>query len=151
MKELVVTDASCLIALSRVGLLDMLPRLFRMYAPPAVVDEFGTRPAWLHVEAVGASPLLDVLLTELDRGEAEAIALAKVLGDVRVLLDERDGRRVARRLGLPMAGTAGILLAAKKASMLSTIQPVLDALRDKHDFRLSDALYEAVVRAAGEL
>src|SRR5690606_33116145 len=49
--DLVVTDTSCLIALDRVRQLDVLPALFAVHAPPAVVAEFGWRPAWLHVES----------------------------------------------------------------------------------------------------
>lgn len=47
MSTLVVTDTSPLIALERIGRLDLLPSLFSVCAPPAVVAEFGQRPDWL--------------------------------------------------------------------------------------------------------
>jgi predicted nucleic acid-binding protein len=43
-------------------------------------------------------------------GEAEAIALASELKADWTLLDERDGRRVAKSLGLKVTGILGILL-----------------------------------------
>lgn len=46
------------------------------------------------------------------RGEAEAIALALEMKADRVLLDEREGRYIAQRLGLHM-GDAGVLTDAK--------------------------------------
>ena len=150
MTHLVVTDTSCLIALDRVGLLDILPRLFVTHAPRAVVDEFGTCPSWLRVETARDTRHVAQLERRLDRGEAEAIVLALSYPDARLLIDEKRGRQVARRLGLRVTGTAGILLAAKTAGLVPAVKPVLDALREKHNFRLNDALYAQTVAEAGE-
>lgn len=52
MREPVVCDSSCLIALERIGHLDLLPALFHpVQAPPAVRQEFGAAPEWLRIEA----------------------------------------------------------------------------------------------------
>ena len=149
MTDLVVTDTSCLIALDRIGQVDILPALFTVHAPPAVVEEFGRRPSWLHVERADPDRI-GVLLTQVDRGEAEAIALAESYDDVQLLIDERKGRRVARELGLRVTGTAGVLLAAKAAGLIPAIQPLLDALIHEHEFRLGERHYERVLREAGE-
>lgn len=45
-----------------------------------------------------------VLQRDLDRGEAETIALALEMGADLVLLDEREGRHMAQRLGLEVIG-----------------------------------------------
>ena len=150
MSTLVVTDTSCLIALDRVGRLDLLPTLFSVLAPPAVVAEFGRRPDWLAVRPAPDADRVAELLLEVDLGEAEAIALALTVPDVELLIDEARGRRVAQRLGLQTTGTAGVLLEAKRQGQISAVAPLLDALVRDHGFHLSDRLHEQVLREGGE-
>jgi len=54
-----------------------------------------------------------VLRRELDKGESEAIALALQAQADWTLLDEKEGRRVAKSLGLRVTGVLGILLCAR--------------------------------------
>ena len=150
MNTLVVTDTSCLIALDRIGHLGLLPALFDVHAPPAVVAEFGRRPAWLHVHPVQDVKRVTELLEVLDLGEAEAITLALALPGSELLIDEARGRKVALRLGLHIVGTAGVLLEAKRRGLVPAVRPLLDALVHEHSFRLSDHLYEQTLRQAGE-
>ena len=91
MTDLVVTDTSCLIALDRIGQIDLLPALFVVHAPPAVVDEFGRRPPWLHVAPAPDRARVEALLKRVDRGEAEAIALAEAYADVQLLMTSGRG------------------------------------------------------------
>jgi len=99
---LVVADASPLIFLGRLSLLELLPQLYgRVLVPRAVLDEVvrgaPTDPAapallsaaWLEVEDAGEAPLLEALREELDPGEAAAISLARELGADLLLIDER--------------------------------------------------------------
>ena len=157
MSPLVVTDTSCLIALDRVGQLGLLPVLFAdVVAPYAVVAEYERKasaplPDWLrNVEVPDREGVRRLLLRGLDWGESEATTLARSLPDALLLVDERRGRRAAAGFGLPVLGTAGRLLAAKREGRLAAVRPVLDALRDQHGFRLADALYERVLDQAGE-
>ena len=85
----------------------------------------------------------------LDRGEAEAIALALELGADELLIDERLGRREALRLRLSITGLLGVLLVAKRRGLVAMIRPVMDALMTQAGFRLSEQLYTVLV-AAGE-
>ncbi|MDP2901059.1 MAG: DUF3368 domain-containing protein [Candidatus Bathyarchaeota archaeon] len=73
---------------------------------------------------------MQVLLQELDAGEAEAIALALEAGADLLLKDEHLGRETARHLKLRSIGLVGILIAAKHKGLISAIKPCLDALRD---------------------
>ena len=94
--------------------------------------------------------MVTLLRSELDAGEAEAIALAQEVKADVVLLDERDARRVAMRLGLNVLGTVGLLIEAKRAGRLSSVREQLDALQNQAKFRLSRRLYERALRESGE-
>jgi predicted nucleic acid-binding protein len=68
---------------------------------------------WIKKVAVKDRLAVDVLLDELDLGEAETIVLARELNADWVLMDERKGRRKVAELGIQKIGTIGILLKAK--------------------------------------
>ena len=67
-----------------------------------------------------------------------------------ILLDEHRGRRAAKRLGLTVTGTLGVLIAAKDRGLLASVRPVLDALRTDAGFWIDDNLYNAALAAANE-
>ncbi len=151
MSALLVTDTTGLIALDRIERLDVLPRLYApVVAPPAVVREFGRRPAWLDVEAPNDDKAVAALRRRLDPGEAEAIVVARRIPNAALLIDEARGRRVATDLGLAIIGTAGILLGAKRAGLVPHVKPLLDDLRENHAFLLSQTLYAWAIEQAGE-
>lgn len=81
----------------------------------------------------------------LDRGEAEAIALAIDLKADWILLDEREGRKVAKSLGLKVTGILGILLRAKQLGQLQSLQSVLDGLVNKAGFRIAPELLAKIL------
>jgi predicted nucleic acid-binding protein len=94
--------------------------------------------------------LVTALQRDLDRGEAETIVLALELGADLTLLDEKEGRHAARRLGLRIVGVVGILLEAKANGAIGTIRPYLRALRQTAGFYLSEPLYQHALSLAGE-
>jgi predicted nucleic acid-binding protein len=160
----VVADAGPLIGLARVGRLDLLRALYgTVFIPPAVLDEFmlaesrpGATPLSLalqeerlSVRPPAPSPDLARLQLLLDPGESEAILLGAQCGCRFLLIDDRRGRRVARRWGLPVVGTGGVLLAAKAAGYLEAIALVLEDLR-RARYRLSADLVDGLLRRAGE-
>lgn len=132
--------------------------------PPAVwreVAEAGARPGaaevqkaraegWLQVKAPASASPVQALRTQLDEGEAEAIALALEFSQILLLLDESEGRETASRLGLACTGTIGVLLRARKCDRLPALKPVLESLVQRHSFRLSRRFYEAVLHEVGE-
>jgi predicted nucleic acid-binding protein len=150
MKPNSVVDSSPLIALEKVGHLALLPALFTaVYAPPAVVAEFGQSPEWLQVIPPTNTLLVQVLREELDKGESEAITLATELNECEVVLDDLRARRKAERLGLSVIGVVGLLVRAKQRRLIEQIQPLLDELRSQ-GFYISDALYEQALTLAQE-
>ncbi len=85
----------------------------------------------------------------LDRAECAAIALAQELNADRLLMDERAGRRLAQQLGLPVIGTIGILLLAKRLGILNEIAPLLNDLIDQGKW-MSSTFYRQVLQMADE-
>ena len=149
----VVSNSSPLIALTQIGRLDLLQSLFgTLWIPPGVALEIApsvTLPDWMEqrplTQRVG--PL--ILGASLGLGESEAISLALETNARLLILDDRPARRLAHALQVPMIGTLGILLRAKRLGSLSEVKPCLDALLS-YDFHIATALYEQVLRDAGE-
>jgi uncharacterized protein len=84
----------------------------------------------------------------VDPGESEALCLAYEMG-VRLVVDDRKAREAAKRLGVQVTGTVGLLLKAKQELLIPSIRPILDDL-DQHGFHLSPALRQEALRLAGE-
>jgi len=159
----VVSNASPLIGLVRIGKLDLISKLFgALDIPSAVWDEVviqgGTHPGvlevkstdWIKTHTVVNHPLVMALEQDLDAGEAEAIALALDAGADLLLMDEKLGRQSAHHMGIHCIGSVGVLRIAKRRGLIKAINPDLDALRDIAGFRLSETLYLQVLRDEGE-
>ena len=85
----------------------------------------------------------------LDPGEAEAILLAEEVNCRFLLIDERKGRAIANRRGVPVVGIAGVLLAAKKRGLIDAVMPILKNL-EQAGYRISAGLTKEIARLAGE-
>ena len=57
----------------------------------------------------------------LDQGEASVLALAKEHDAHLVIIDEKKAREEAKRIELPVKGTVGVLLEAKKKGLIDAI------------------------------
>jgi len=160
----VVSNASPLIALARVGHLDLLSRLYgEIVVPDAtwneVVIEGKGQPGseelrvatWIGRQSVANKGLVRALRQELDAGEAETIVLAQEIGADLLLMDERIGRETAEYLGLQPVGLIGVLIEAKHKGLIPAIKPLLLALRDQAGFHIGQDLYRRVLRDEGEL
>ncbi len=158
----VVCDAGPLIALASVGQLELLPAIYRrLVLPQPVLDEIVQSGAgragaieissarWLEVVTPPADP--DPLLAaDLGSGESAVIRIAVALRAPLVLIDERRARRIASQVyGLAVKGTAGLLVAAKRAALIPTVRPLLGAMA-RHGYFLSSRLIEAACQEAGE-
>ena len=149
MKEPAVANSTCLIGLERIGGLDLLQELFEpLFIPPKVQEEFGVFVEWLKVQAPSNQMLVNVLKFVVDEGEAEAFALALEKG-WRLISDDRKARIWAKRLGVKVIGTAGILVRAKRSGLVPSVKPLLEALK-RTGFHLSSDLVVEVLRLVGE-
>jgi predicted nucleic acid-binding protein len=159
----VVSNTSPLTNLAAIGRFDLLQDLYhQLHIARGVWDELNAEGKhwpgrdevaeanWIEQHPVQNEALVTALRRDLDRGEAETIALALELGADLVLLDEKEGRHAAGRFGLRVVGVVGILLEAKAKGMIETVRPHLDALRQTAGFYLSASLYQYTLTLAGE-
>ena len=156
---LVVSDASPIRALEWVGLVHILNSLFdRVVVPPAVAAELERRNGpyrrielsrfdFIHVTQPQNLAFVQGLSDILDPGESEALALASEVPDSLLLIDEKSGRRQARKMNLHVVG---ILVTARRRELIPAIGPILEVLRTELRFFLSDDVIAEAVRAAGD-
>ena len=150
MSQEAVTNSTCLIGLERIRRLDLLPLVFHtVFAPPTVAAEVRSSLTWLTVQTVENSAFVAALKTQMDEGEAEAIALAVELDNVILILDDKKARRVAQQIGLKVIGTVGMLLRAKNQGVITEIKPLLTELVQV-DFRITNAIIQEALRLSGE-
>ena len=76
--------------------------------------------------------------TVLGAGEREAIALAAELSADALLMDDRDARREAKRLGVPVLGTLRVLVDASEHGH-AHLSTAFDRLRGTN-FRANESL-----------
>ena len=121
---IVVADASPLIILAKIGVLDLLPKLHpRIYISAEVYSEVVVAGAglpgasqvaeaeWIDVKSLlhGGDLAAAQERFKLGLGELSSILLAKEIGASMVLMDEERGRQLARDQGLQVRGTVGVL------------------------------------------
>lgn len=160
---IVVSDTSPINNLAAINHLHLLQQLYEIvFIPEAVYREL-TEPDlvvagsievqtldWIQTRTVTNLIVIEALANELDRGEAEAIALALELGAEQVLIDERRGRRIAARFNLRYTGILGILVEAKNRGLISDLKPLLDALINQAGFWVAAPLYNSVLQMVNE-
>lgn len=149
MREPIVSDSTCLIGLERIGELNILPALFDpIMIPPEVEREFGNKFSWLQTETLTNNLLAAALRLVVDAGEAEAIALASEQNCL-LISDDKQARTAAKRLGVTVIGTVGVLVRAKQNGVVSAVKPILDKL-ELNNFFISRALREEALKLVGE-
>ena len=156
----VISNNSPLVGLFGLNLLSLLKDLYtEVWIPREVEKEFLKKDPIVRREALKNAPWIKTVdLTNpqaaavyigLDAGEAEALTLADEHDARLILLDEKIGRREAKKIGLAVKGTAGILLEAKKEGLIDVVEPLLIRLQD-NGMHLSERLINKALQAAGE-
>jgi len=154
--SIAVSNTSPLIALKHTGLLERISQLFqRIVVPPSVMRELGVKEkkyfqslVFLSVEEPRDERLVAVLETVVDGSEAEAIALALEKGSLLVI-DDLKGRKLARRLGLRIIGTLGLLKTLKLKGLIREVKPAIERLKEK-GFYINNNLVDSLLRDLGE-
>jgi len=106
---------------------------------------------WISIHQVENKALVKLLRRELDSGEAEAIALAIQLNADCLLLDEREGRRIARTFGLKITGVLGIILKGWRDNDVLSVSEKIKQLRTQANFHIAPNLEQRILIETGEM
>ena len=161
MPDRAIVNASPLIFLGNAGYLHFLRfAAGEVLVPGTVANEIRKgrelEPAVKAIESsewlrVVETPIVPPLVQAWDLGPGESAVLAYAYahtGTVAVL-DDLAGRRCAEALGIPVTGTLGLVLGARKRGMIPAARPVLEELRDNGMY-LSSAVLERALALVGE-
>jgi len=151
MDKLIISDTSCLIALSNIGFLHILKDIYEeVIITSEVQDEFGGNlPDWIIVINVKDKEKQAEIEKRLDRGEASSIALALETNNSILIIDELKGRKIAKLFDLEIIGTIGMLLIAHKKGLIDDVLNIILKLVN-NGFRLSDKMLDKLIELYGE-
>ena len=146
MDKIIISDTSCLIALSKINQLEILRSLYsQIIITKEVFTEYGSPlPDWIMIFEVKNNQKQAELEERLDKGEASSIALALETENPTLIIDEIKGRKIAQSLNIDIIGTIGVILLAEKKGLIKDVLEVLFRLVNK-GFRLSDKLIDSII------
>ena len=160
--QTIVSDTTTLIILGKIDRYDLLKNLFsKIYIPSIVVKEISAKSDGVYEKIIANSlfevkeisniELLKILDGLLDRGEIEAIILAKELNLI-LLIDEKKGRKIAKDMGLNIIGLLGVLILNVKKDFISRNEAfsILNEIKSMK-FRVSKKLEEEFRKVLGLL
>ena len=90
-----------------------------------------------------------IIAWNLGLGESEVLAWSYQNTGYEAVLDDRAARNCALSLNIPVRGTIGVLLLAKRLGHLQIITPVLQHL-EKAGFRIDPTVISAAKKLAEE-
>jgi predicted nucleic acid-binding protein len=156
----VVSNTTPIISLASIGKLDILKELFNeIIIAETVYNEIKAKKSYgyeeveleyITVKAIQGKIYQDLLLNQLDLGEAETILLAKEINADFAIIDENLGYKIAKNAGLNVVRTLSILLKAKQKGIIKEIKPLLDDMISKGRW-YSKTVYKDFLERVGEL
>lgn len=151
MPKFVISDTSTLILFHKIDEFNLLEKVYgEIITTQEIAEEFGEDlPDWIKVLAVSDKKYQDFLETQLDVGEASAIALAAEFDDVLLLLDDLKARKLAIQLKFKITGVLGVIHKAKQLSIIDKVKPFIDKLL-LTDFRIADSIIEEILKMNNE-
>lgn len=156
-----VVNASPLITLASIAQVTLLERLCPdMVIPAAVAAEIraglpqDAARCWL--ESAGKQYIhpvdsLDPVVAawDLGAGESEVLTWARRQPGSEAILDDRAARNCALTLHVPVRGTLGVVLLAKREGLIPMVQPIFQQLLDV-GLRAAPEIVAAALELAGE-
>ena len=113
-----------------------------------VAQRLPTMPWARQVEVPAITPV--IAAWDLGAGESEVLTFALTHPGYRATVDDAGARRCARTFGIPILGTGGALILAKRRGLIASVAESLTALR-KAGLWLSDELVTLLKQQAGEM
>lgn len=157
-----IVNASPLIFLSRIDGISWLGNLCseRVEVPHAVVQEIVVGEDGAQVLAAlgqerrihqvdNCTVPIGILAWDLGPGETQVLAHCLAWPGALAVLDDAAARQCARSFGIPIVGTLGIVLAAKRMGWIPAARPVVERLL-REGLYLSAALIAAALQEVGE-
>ncbi|MBI1294303.1 DUF3368 domain-containing protein [bacterium] len=154
MNERWVVNASPLIVLAQIQCEHLLVDLpGEIVVPQTVVNEINAGPAndaarkyLSHAPLRVVAVLPEAIVQGWDLGgeETAVLSFAQQNRGWRAVVDDGAARRCAHVLGVPVIGTLGVILRARKANLIPAAAPLLRKLKDE-GFRLDDEIIRAAL------
>jgi len=151
MPNIIISDTSSLILFDKIGELELLNKVYdTIVTTPEIAGEFGdSLPVWIKIHSVKDIKYQEFLGTQVDWGEASAIALAIETEDALLLLDDLKARKLAGKLNLKYTGTLGVINKAKQMGIISKVKPLIEKLLET-DFRISENIITEILKINNE-
>lgn len=159
----VVVNTTPLIALCHVGQLTILKKLYgKIIIPEAVYKELAAKEEsvckrevdkfsdWIRVDKIKNQMAKSMYRTQLHDGEVEVMILSKEISADVVIIDDANAKKHAKYLGLPVTGTLGVLIKAKKEGYIEELKPILYQMIEKGIY-ISPKLIELCLRHVDEI
>lgn len=155
-----IVNSSPLIFLSKAGYINLLQLTAdKIMVPDSVILEINQRghnditaqvirkASWL--QSITVQPKLLIQAWDLGLGETSVLSYALHKNDVRVVIDDGLARKCAVAYNIPLLGTLGVVLLAKKQGYISEARPVMYELK-RHGMYLKEATLNQVLTLVGE-
>ncbi len=155
-----IVNASPLILLGKINRLDLLEQLCRSLVIPYPVSleilagpDLDPAKIWILGAPVSARvvPIQtipeEILAWDLGAGETAVIAFAASLASSICILDDLAARNCAEVFQLPVIGTLGILLKAKRAGLIPRLRPEIDHLVSVGSMLAPSVIHKALALA----
>ncbi len=159
----VVVNTTPLIALSHVGQINLLKELYgEIIIPEAVYEELSVKAEsvckkavdssldWIRVEKIKNLMAREMYKTQLHDGEVEVMILSKEIRADVVIIDDANAKKYAKYLKLPVTGTLGVLIRAKREGYIDRLEPILRQMVERGIY-ISQNLIELCLKQTGEV
>jgi predicted nucleic acid-binding protein len=158
----VVVHTTPLIALSHIGQLDILKKMYgEILIPNAVYNELSAKPDsickievenskdWVRIEEIKNQMAKSMYKTQLHEGEVEVMILAQEVNADLVIIDDANAKKYAKYLKLPVTGTLGVLIKAKQSGYVDKLKPMLQMMIENGIY-ISQDLVKLCLKQVGE-
>ena len=153
-----MSDASPLIVLLKTNKLSILKELFeKIIVPTAVYKEITAKEQekiifdkieWIETRNIKNTEIYAFLEKLIDKGEAEAIILAREL-KTSLLIDDAKARKYAKLLNIEVIGTLGILKIAKTRGVIPSVKKAISDMLTE-GYYINDKLITRLLEDVGE-
>ncbi len=162
---IIVSNTGPIIALSKVGYINLLKEVGKEVRIPPVVHrellgKIGNESEYIDralndfvqvTEISSFDKKVEIIAADLDEGEKQAIGLAFTYGkDVLLLMDDYAGRNAAKKLNITTSGVIGLLIMAKERKLVKEVGKIIEEMRYQ-GYWLSDELINIAKKLAKEI